>query len=98
MKKDIKDTNGQKLALVLLSPLLMWWFSFALHTNWEWFAVPAGLPAIGMAHVFGLFLIFRMFRGAVANFKSATETIKDEISTPLFFLGLGWIVHKIMAG
>ena len=36
--------------------------SFALSGLWALFVVPLGLPAIGMAHAYGLSLLISMFR------------------------------------
>jgi putative flippase GtrA len=69
---------------------------------WEWFLVPLGLPALGIAHAIGISL-------AVAFLTHQTDTKKDDresqeaglqiftqVLTCLGTLGVGWIVMKFM--
>lgn len=50
---------------------------------WEWFVVPLGMPAIGVAHAYGLLLLFTMH--AVA--RNALVARDDSISPNVAWLG-----------
>lgn len=53
-------TKGVGAVLLFVVAILS--LSFALSGLWALFVVPLGLPAIGMAHAYGLSLLISMFR------------------------------------
>lgn len=99
-----KPTTGESAAaLILFLPALLW-SAFVAAKLWAWFAVPAGLPAFGFAHIIGLrMLAFYFARGV--QWQETRATTDDEytlrsivwpIFAPAWVLGFAAIVKAFM--
>lgn len=65
---------------------------------WLWFAVPLGLPPIGVALAIGICMLLR---NPVSDMKTEDETdwtaaLTKTFGEPLFTFGVGWIVHQFV--
>jgi hypothetical protein len=66
---------------------------------WGWFMVPLGLPAIGIAHAFGLdVLVSHLVRQNCSEgmFESATEVVAYWLATSLTAITFGFLAHLAM--
>jgi hypothetical protein len=71
---------------------------------WRWFLVPFGVPAIGVAHACGLFLLVGMFTYSFTREKFDPEhpmlngyvTILFSVLCSSLLTGFGWIFHSFM--
>lgn len=94
-----KETKLGCLAIVLLLTLGAPVLGFTLSTLWRWFMVPLGVPAIGMAHAYGLLLLVMMFRPKKHTKSTATEGLKDfgyVLFLSAYALAVGYIVTLFM--
>ncbi len=88
------------VALVTLAPLYLWvlWSdAFVLSKLWAWFAVPIGLPALGIRAFVGANLIVATFRVQKASPKEPKETfwelMRNNLLTPWIVLGVGYLAQ-----
>lgn len=100
METLTKQENGLYaiLILVLLIPGAIY-YAWAFSYLWLWFLVPLGLPAIGVAHAFGLGILKGfMFARLQTQKKDANikQTFKDfmtyNLFVPTFGLIFGYVV------
>jgi hypothetical protein len=71
---------------------------------WEWFAVPLGLPPLGVAHAIGLAALVGLLTHQVSNCQSEDKDISDAVGRwigsgligPFLVLLIGYIVHSFM--
>lgn len=71
---------------------------------WSWFIVPLGVVPIGMAHAFGISLVFKtMFQHSAKNKNDGwTEEERDAYNIGVAFLGplltlaFSYIAHRLM--
>ncbi len=88
-----------------LLALPTWWFKgYVLSTLWRWFAVPVGLPAIGVSTGLGFTLLIGLAMASSTDAAKAAEdasgkTDRQSINAvlsawliPLVFLGLGRVI------
>jgi len=73
---------------------------FVLSILWQWFALPLGLPEIGVAHAIGIALIVAMLAHQHSHEKQESDdpmasVLAGFLSTLLFLL-VGWIIHFFM--
>lgn len=61
MTNVIASIIAMILLLVTVAPISLW-FAFAASILWGWFLVPLGLPAIGIAHMWGVTLTLSIIR------------------------------------
>ena len=97
MTKYCKDIITIVATLVLI-PLLMIEQGWAISTLWDWFIVPLGAPAIGIATAIGASIIV-----GVARMKHDYEDDRPDrkferlvysFLTPLVAVSIGWIVKQ----
>lgn len=105
MSAKSSDVNGGfLLATIVAVPLFVSWRGYALSVMWKWFAVPLGVPAIGVAHAIGLAAIVAMmaksYEDNAENERSGNEKLARAwaigLLGPLFALIFGWIVKGFM--
>jgi hypothetical protein len=99
---DTLAANLLKLAFVLtLIPISIYLHAQAYYAYYGWFLLPLGAPVIGMAHVYGLAALVRLFTTKAADYDyrtkgAATRAFNFAVTGPLAALGLGWVlVHWI---
>jgi hypothetical protein len=75
------------------------WHGFVYAQLWGWFAVPLGLPAVGMWHALGVAVLFRLLtlKGYPRpdNKNEAFEAVATWVY-PLLSLGFGWFYQAMM--
>lgn len=87
------------LAIIIPAVLLRAW---VITWMWLWFAVPFGLPVIGMAWAVGISSFAALFTTKPASAKD--ENPWDAFAkaagvmfvSPLLALGMGWVAHLAM--
>jgi hypothetical protein len=76
-------------------------YAFTLSCMWQWFITPIGVPAIGVAHAYGVVLFTNtlfmnqllqptMLQGQPQIVRAATKVILS-----LLMLVIGWIVNAL---
>lgn len=96
------DNGLGALAAFALIPLSLVFHGWALKTAWNWF-VPSifALPHLGIAQALGLSIVL-----GVARPRTSSDSSDDKhwlvrwlssIAAVLVSLGIGWIVHEVMA-
>lgn len=89
------------LLLIIIPAILL--RAWVITWMWLWFAVPFGLPAIGMAWAVGLSSFAALFttKPASAKDEDAWDAMAKAAGvmfvSPLLALGTGWIAHLAMA-
>jgi hypothetical protein len=97
--------------LAVLVPALIF-DSYVITRLWTWFAVPLGVPAIGLAHAAGLTTLVATIRfsaAAAGNRSASQSTFTDEqrlvdirstvlgmVIVPAVSLGVGYLAHWFM--
>ena len=88
------------VAFVIVAPLTIWTLfaqSFVLRQIWEWFAVPAGMPALSIRPFIGLALLVCVFHRHHATPKETAETTSNRffwsLIQPWMALGFAWLGH-----
>lgn len=72
-------------ALAFVAALLTGVVGAAVVTKlWEWFVVPLGMPAIGLAHAYGLVLLFTMHAAARSSLVARDDSISPNV---------GWLTY-----
>lgn len=71
--------------------------AFVLRDFWAWFFMPLGLPAVGLAHAWGLALTLTC---ALRGFETKKDTREDLgfaalVLKPLFFYSIMWLLGAI---
>lgn len=97
-----KFTNG--LFYVLFSLINFFLLMITLSTLWGWFVVPIGVPAIGLAHAFGLSLIVsyfqvrnpKMFKPEVLIQRSLSQRFGFNFGITLSALLIGYVTQLFM--
>jgi hypothetical protein len=80
------------------------WHLWSTVKLWVWFAVPLGLPVIGMAHVLGLRTLVGLFEPKEMPLKDTGWTERERDlgrlligwGLPAFALLIGWIARLLM--
>lgn len=90
------------LGVVGLALLGIWW-GYAIHILWAWFAVPLGAPAIGVAHAYGLSVLFGLFLnirglkiGEQKDDSQWSASVTVSVLMPALALLFGWIAVGFM--
>ena len=60
MKSEL-STGWGIVAVVAVVPSILWQL-WVMARLWLWFAVPLGLPALGMAHIWGFLILLGMLK------------------------------------
>lgn len=81
--------------IVLLFGLILF-DAFALQIMWGWFVVPLGVPPVGLAHAYGVFLLWLLFKPIRVREGDVWKSMGKRIVRTLLVLGLGWIVQGFM--
>lgn len=76
----------------------------ALSVLWGWFAVPLGLPDIGIAHAIGVSVIFSLLAHHASIKKEEGYDLSEliakllgyTIAWPMIAIGIGYIVKSFM--
>jgi putative Mn2+ efflux pump MntP len=97
-------SGAQVAAIVFAMPFLTIFHGWALKTAWNWF-VPAiiGWPRLGIAQAIGLSVVLTVARPSSRKSESDEGAaafwmaVATSIVTVLLTLGIGWIVHEVMA-
>ena len=99
--------TGVFFATVVTMPFILASRLFALSVLWGWFIVPLGIPPIGMAHVFGLLVLWMTVTPPEPDAKETELTTDEQLKAvgsrigtrlvrPWVGLGLGWLAHYAM--
>ena len=85
----------EAIALLLLYPVLVVWRGFVLSILWGWYAVPLGLPPIGLIEAIGVSLVvgFLVYQDQRGEEPTLWRTVGMAIITPGFALVVGAILH-----
>jgi peptidoglycan biosynthesis protein MviN/MurJ (putative lipid II flippase) len=98
------EASGAHVAgVVVATPFLLAFHGWALKTAWNWFVVPIlGGPRLGIAQAIGLSVVLAVARPRRSDDKDETPRevwvrMVSGVLTVLLTLGIGWIVHEVMA-
>lgn len=104
MSTEKKTSATDAIVSILLALPVSIWAAWVEKTLWYWFAVPLGLPAIGMAHAYGLSALLVCITGGIsaALFRKNDDTSPSTRMVALAIgfaicLGCAWVAHKFMA-
>jgi len=78
---ELKKAAGGLVFKVLESFAFAVLAAFTISLLWGWFAVPLGLPVIGMAHAFGLSMLVRTLAASLTTVGSLI-VIKQKLGIP----------------
>jgi hypothetical protein len=89
------------VAVVALSAM---WRGYVLSVLWGWFAVPLGLPVVGVVQAMGVALLvglltYRSITTAKLEQSAQekwTDAIASAITTPSVALGVGWCIKQFL--
>lgn len=84
---------------LLLLPFSIILGAYVLKTLWWWFVVPLGVPAVGMAHAYGLSTIVALMRYTdwkAVNEGKALLAVARALAVNGMALLVGYIAHRIM--
>ncbi len=84
------------LGLAILTPAIVL-EGWIITLTWEWFVVPLGASAIGIAHAIGLNVLLSLFFHRYRKTPDdAAAVVKHAYTAPLWFLAVGWVAHLVM--
>jgi hypothetical protein len=101
MKEEKAGVVDSLVALMLFFPVTVW-CAYVEKVLWWWFIVPLGMPAIGMAHAYGLSVFLWCSAGILSvstRLQSTEKPTRAMIGIAIGFgisLLFGWIAHKLM--
>lgn len=106
-KEKLMEIFGKIAAYIVMVTVIIFVGAWAFQTLFAWFLVPLGLPAIGMAHAYGLMLVASFLKMKPKDLdldenkktKTTAETITNFYVYILFYLvavGMGWITLLFM--
>lgn len=89
------------LGLLAAGVALDFWNAFVITLLWRWFAVPLGVPAIGMAMAIGLAMLASRFNGGSDRMRYGGPLTSEDIERlmlhgairPTMVLGVGYLAH-----
>lgn len=88
------------IGVVAIVALASIWRGFVLSILWGWFAVPLGLPPIGIAWAIGVATVVGMLAGSYSEDKEDKDDGWKKVIVlfvaPLIALGVGWVAHASM--
>jgi cytochrome bd-type quinol oxidase subunit 2 len=98
------EANGAHVAALFLSiPFLLAFNGWVLKTAWNWF-IPqiTGWPRLGIAQAIGVAIVVGLARSRRTEDRDETPAhfwygVALHIFSALLTLGIGWIVHEVMA-
>jgi hypothetical protein len=106
MRRTDNPSGTAVLAMILAVPFLALLNGWVVKTGWNWF-IPqiTGWPRLGILQAIGLvlvvgFILPSRYRPAEERDRDGAEVFADlaaDIASTLFALGLGWVVHQVMA-
>ena len=88
--------------LVILTVPYLYLHTYMMAVLWGWYVVPLGLPAIGLAHMWGLsclIAIYNFHNGPKKQFKTKRDQVQDNIIVilrPFLIFGLAAIGRLFM--
>ncbi len=85
-------TVGSLFVFALMFLLLALYYALAVMLLWNWFVAPLGLPQIGIARAYGIFLFAGLFR----QYGEEKENVSATFLIPAFAMLLGYIVKAWM--
>ncbi len=84
-----------------LLPVIFLGNAYAIVALWRWFVVPLGPPAIGMAHAFGLTVLFDSLglggRSTPKEGQPLWLMALIAVARCAFVYGLGYLAHLVMS-
>ncbi len=89
------------LFVTALLPVILLGNAYTIVALWRWFVVPFGLPAIGMAHAYGLTVLFEALKPS--RHSSPEEDQKVWVLATMamgrcaLVYGLGYLAHLVMS-
>lgn len=97
------DTRNRDLAYLALFPLGVVLMGLIIHTTFQWYLAPLGLPVPSMTQASGIALTLRFFlillveMLAVKREKDLTteDLLTQNGGLPAIFLGLSWLLHLL---
>jgi hypothetical protein len=98
MENKEKEAVDGLLCLVLLLPSMLL-FAYAGKTLWWWFLVPLGLPAISMAHAFGIDMLVSLWTMRLprqGDNEGVAKRVAKRMLGVALMLAMGWGCHKLM--
>ena len=82
------------LGVMALLPLAAIYNGWAFSTLWNWFVVPLGFPALGIAHGFGVGLVAASMSRHIPRKKDdRAEMFAHELCVPGTCVFIGWLVR-----
>ncbi len=98
-------TNKESCSTVLFGlamiPVLMLGHAYAVVALWRWFVVPLGAPSIGMAHAYGLTVLFAALRPNRSPSPKEGQTVVslaiEGLATCAVVYGAGYLAHLVMS-
>jgi hypothetical protein len=101
-RRQSEASGAHVLAIILSIAPLMIFHGWALKTAWNWF-VPAitGWAQLGIAQAIGIAVVLGIARSRRSESDENPAQfwlgIVMQVLTVLLTLGIGWIVHEVMA-
>lgn len=86
------------LALLIAAMLPSWPLNaWILAKLWAWFLVPLGVPAVGMAHGYGIWVLLGFLWTRPADLRAATdaELLAKAYAAPLIALAMGAVLQWV---
>lgn len=89
-------------AFLVWLPLMMLLSAFVLSTLWTWFLVPLHVPAISMAHAYGIAVLigYITYQPDADRSRDEEDSRAFKILSPAFralgALGFGWLALQFM--
>jgi hypothetical protein len=81
--------------IVLFATVGMLYYAWTLTVLWTWFLVPLGMPAIKLAHAYGIGLIAGLFKAAPNETKGEKDLLSELVTwavKPVIALAVGGLV------
>jgi hypothetical protein len=102
MSEEKKESWASICVALSLFPAVMLLTAYTIKSLWWWFAVPLRLPAIGLAHAYGIELLVSAFVWPAFVYysdkkKLAAERLLTSAGAVGFLLLFGKIAHALMA-
>jgi len=101
MKDDEKEGFGTALFGLAMVPVIMLADAYVMRALWTWFVVPLGVPAIGMAHAYGINVLVSIL--TPKSYRKRDDRPDNSVwyligvgfATPAFAYAIGYVAHML---
>jgi hypothetical protein len=99
--KDERNKFLEGLGEFAVTMIVIVVYAFTLSCMWEWFITPIGVPAIGVAHAYGVMLFTntllmnQLTQPSILQNQPRIVRASIKIILSLLMLVLGWIVNAL---